>query len=349
MRSLSTRTLLILLLITLAGCSGAATPTPPTPTRGSPAPPAAALPTRPAAPAEQPAAPPAAPAEQPAESPPAASEDRSTPELALASYFNAITRQDYARAYAYWEQPPGNADLATFAAGFADTAAVRPFVGLPVAVDVGAGNAYAAMPTLLVVRHTDGSIETLQGCYVAHRTNIDPGQRDWSLRQAEITPGPLDPAGLVRPAAQCGEVNAAGLDFADTAAPIATLASYYAAIGRQDYARAYGYWRSAPDGADEAAFAAGFADTADVRVYVDPAFVNDAAAGGQFSQTAALVVARHGDGSLETLSGCYALSRPNAGNFDPPAEQPWLLHSASIAAVALAQLPAALSAQECRP
>jgi hypothetical protein len=355
MCSLIRRTLFGLLLLVLAGCSGAGAPTAP-----PSAPPALAeRPTQPANSPTQPApstvgldeptqvviqATPSTPA------PPPALADRSTPELALASYFNAINRQEYERAYGYWEQAPDNADLASFARGFGDTRSVRVLVGLPVFVGVGAGNAYAALPTLLVTLHTDGRLETLQGCYVAHRVNIDPAQRDWSLKQAEIAPGAPDLQGLLQPAGQCAEVNTSGgQSFADTTAPINTLASYYDAIARQDYARAYGYWRAAPDGADTATFAAGFAGTAAVRIYVDPAFNSEGAAGSQFAQSAALVVSQQSDGAVTTLAGCYTLSRPNAGNFDPPAEQPWLLHSAQIAEVAQGNLAGSLAALECGP
>ena len=51
--------------------------------------------------------------------------ERGDPVSLIGAYYNAISLGEYDRAYAYWEQAPGNQTAAQFAAGFADTAAVR--------------------------------------------------------------------------------------------------------------------------------------------------------------------------------------------------------------------------------
>jgi hypothetical protein len=46
--------------------------------------------------------------------------ERSTPVDLLASFYNAINRREYQRAYGYWETPPSLYDQ--FVQGYADTA-----------------------------------------------------------------------------------------------------------------------------------------------------------------------------------------------------------------------------------
>ncbi len=108
----------------------------------------------------------------------------------LASYYNAIDRQEYRRAYGYWQNPPGSYDA--FVQGYQDTASVLLIVRPPTMIDVGAGNAYARIPTVLVARHTDGSTQTFAGCYTTHKINLQPPdvpQPDvWHITQATIAP-----------------------------------------------------------------------------------------------------------------------------------------------------------------
>src|SRR2546427_10242 len=54
---------------------------------------------------------------------PLAYDNRASPIDLLASFYNAVNRQEYARAYGYWETPPSSYDQ--FAAGYANTAAVQ--------------------------------------------------------------------------------------------------------------------------------------------------------------------------------------------------------------------------------
>ena len=106
----------------------------------------------------------------------------------LASYYNAINRKEYQRAYGYWQNPP--LPYNTFANGFSDTTGVQLIVQPPTHIDAGAGNLYTAIPTLLVAQHTDGSIHTYAGCIVTHKSNLHPPdipQEDvWHLSQASL-------------------------------------------------------------------------------------------------------------------------------------------------------------------
>jgi hypothetical protein len=123
-------------------------------------------------------------------------EDRTDPAAALVSYYNAVNRREYERAYSYFEgapnpQPALAPPLAQFVQGYADTASVALAVG-KFTTDAGAGNIFAAVPVAITATHTNGGKETFSGCYVLHRVNdgisSDPNDVLWSIRSAKIAP-----------------------------------------------------------------------------------------------------------------------------------------------------------------
>lgn len=111
-----------------------------------------------------------------------------SPAVVLASFYNAINRQEYGRAYGYWESPPSPYDK--FAQGYADTAHVQLIVQPPTFIDAGAGNLHAAIPTVLVATRRDGSQQTFVGCYTTHKINIQPDV--WHLARATVAPAPAN-------------------------------------------------------------------------------------------------------------------------------------------------------------
>src|SRR6185437_4344314 len=97
-------------------------------------------------------------------------DDRTSGVEALRSYYNAINRKEYARAYAYWEPNTSSDQLPAFGdfqTGYADTASVALTVGAPVS-DAGAGQLYTSVPATIVAKMTDGSTQTFVGCYTTH-------------------------------------------------------------------------------------------------------------------------------------------------------------------------------------
>jgi len=103
--------------------------------------------------------------DHPAPPPPGpAYDDRDGPVQLLASYFNAINIEDYARAWDYWENPP-NPSFDDFRDGYADTESAFLVVRPPVGYEGAAGSAYAQVPTLLcwplvpVRRHGPGPVQ----------------------------------------------------------------------------------------------------------------------------------------------------------------------------------------------
>lgn len=115
-------------------------------------------------------------------------EDLESPVELLASYYNAINRQDYQRAYAYWEAPPSSYD--DFVNGFADTTSIQLIVQPPTRYDGAAGSLYAAIPTVLIAQHTDSTQLTYAGCFVTRKPNLSPPdlpQKDvWHLYSTDI-------------------------------------------------------------------------------------------------------------------------------------------------------------------
>ena len=123
-----------------------------------------------------------------------------TPVNALESFYNAINRKEYDRAYNYFQGAP-NPDpslappFAQFKAGYANTASVTLAYG-HVQEDAGAGNRYASMPVVITAQQTDGSTQRFSGCYFLHRVaegiTLDYSQTLWHISEAKISQAPAN-------------------------------------------------------------------------------------------------------------------------------------------------------------
>lgn len=125
-------------------------------------------------------------------------EDRTDPVNALESFYNAINRKEYERAYSYYEGAPNPLpSLAPpydqWVKGYASTASVTLAVG-KVTMGAAAGNLFANFPVVITAKQTDGSTQVFTGCYTMHRANegVSPNPNDelWSIRDAKITVAP---------------------------------------------------------------------------------------------------------------------------------------------------------------
>ncbi|HMA34568.1 MAG TPA: hypothetical protein VKY74_08810 [Chloroflexia bacterium] len=123
-------------------------------------------------------------------------ENRVLAKAALKSYYNAISRKEYERAYSYFAGAPHPlASVAPpypqFVAGYADTSAVTLAMGQETD-GAGAGNLYATIPVVLMAQHADNSTHIFSGCYVMHRVNdgISSNPLDvlWSINSARLSP-----------------------------------------------------------------------------------------------------------------------------------------------------------------
>src|SRR5437868_6120391 len=125
-------------------------------------------------------------------------EDRTTAVRGLESYYNAVNRKEYERAYSYFRGAP-NPDPSVappynqFVQGYADTASVTLAYG-KVIQDAGAGNIYSNMPVVITAKHTNGSITVFSGCYTMHRVSdgisLDPNDELWSINSAKLAAAP---------------------------------------------------------------------------------------------------------------------------------------------------------------
>lgn len=120
---------------------------------------------------------------------PAYLDDRSTPPTLIRSYYNAITRGEYSRAYSYY---PTNTlpAFATWSKGYENTRSVEVITGKAVA-DPGAGNIYYNLPVAIRSVSKDGKIEVFGGCYVLHITNFgmqtEPPYQPMTIRSGKLS------------------------------------------------------------------------------------------------------------------------------------------------------------------
>lgn len=94
---------------------------------------------------------------------PAYTDDRSTPEAVISSYYNAINRAEYARAYSYFGQSDAP-DYDTWDTGYSGTAHVDVSFGQS-AQEGAAGSTYWTLPVKLDVTATAGQHSYFAGCY----------------------------------------------------------------------------------------------------------------------------------------------------------------------------------------
>jgi hypothetical protein len=115
---------------------------------------------------------------------------------ALKSYYNAINRKEYERAYSYFDKGATVQPYPQFAAGYANTASVTLALNLNFIEDPGAGNIYAAIRVVLTAMHKDGSKHLFSGCYIMHRVNTgiseDPNDELWHISSAKLVEVPAN-------------------------------------------------------------------------------------------------------------------------------------------------------------
>jgi len=97
-------------------------------------------------------------------------DDRSTPQAVISSFYNAISRQEYARAWSYYEDGQGVPAFDAFVTGYQSTAAATVSFGQP-AQEGAAGSTYWTLPVSLDAVDTTGKHSYFAGCYTLRLAN----------------------------------------------------------------------------------------------------------------------------------------------------------------------------------
>lgn len=101
---------------------------------------------------------------------PAYVDDRSTPEAVISSFYNAISRQEYARAWSYYQDGQGVPAFPAFVTGYADTKSVKVSFGQS-ASEGAAGSTYWTLPVSLDAVSSSGRHSYFAGCYTLRLAN----------------------------------------------------------------------------------------------------------------------------------------------------------------------------------
>lgn len=133
--------------------------------------------------------------------------------------------------------------------------------------------------------------------------------------------------------------------YENLSSPVALLTSFYDAVNAGEYERAYRYWETPPGTIQD--FARGYAETASVRLIVEPPTRVEGAAGSLYAEVPTLLVARRRDGSERVFAGCYVARKSNLRPTDVPKEEVWRIYRASVSPVAADAVLPRLLAQAC--
>ncbi|MBX3567620.1 MAG: DUF1176 domain-containing protein [Rhizobiaceae bacterium] len=104
------------------------------------------------------------------EGPPAYLDNRSDAASLIRSYYNAIGRKEYARAWGYYGEKKPSSSLEAFAKGFADTESVAVVTGAA-SEEGAAGSVFYSVPVAITAYGKDGSEKVYSGCYTARLSN----------------------------------------------------------------------------------------------------------------------------------------------------------------------------------
>jgi hypothetical protein len=115
-------------------------------------------------------------------------DDRSSPESVVISFYNAIHRHEYLRAWSYYD-PDDAPDYPGFRDGYAGTDSVKLRVG-EVQSEGAAGSIQSSVPVALRATATDGTETIYTGCY--RLTQVQPANQDMPpFRPIQIDAGEM--------------------------------------------------------------------------------------------------------------------------------------------------------------
>jgi hypothetical protein len=293
-------------------------------------------------------------------------DDRSTPAALMLSYFNAINRQEYLRAYSYSAEVSDLGSLEQFSQGYSDTKSVSVSFG-GITTEGAAGSIYYSVPMILSSTQTNGTLQKFAACYVLRLSQpgnygappINPMHIEQRGAQA-ISTGTSEadalsticqslnmPVGANTAVAEVEKLDdLSSANYIDNRSdPVTVIKSLLNAINSQQYVRAYSYFQETPS--TYAVFAAQYANTASVDAQFGT-FTPDAGAGQIYFTVPAVVKTTLNDGTLQTASVCYTLHLSQPGIQGMPPFQPLGIKSITSKLAAAGADSAALLASACQ-
>lgn len=271
-------------------------------------------------------------------------DDRSTPAALMLSYFNAINRHEYLRAYAYQTNPAES--LAEFIARYESTQSVDVVFG-GISSEGAAGSIYSTVPMLLKVTSLEGSVQKFAACYVTRLPQpgnfgappitplhiergtaapADPGNSDEAVLASACVP-PDFPTGPETGPAQVEDLSSLGPDnyIDNRSGAVEVISSLLNAVNRKEYVRAYSYWQNPPSGYN--AFETGYNSTEMVTAQFGPVSA-DAGAGQVYYSLPAVLQSTLTGGEVQTFAACYTLHLSQPGLQETPPFKPLGIRSA---------------------
>lgn len=122
-------------------------------------------------------------------------DDRSTPQALIESYYNAINRKEYTRAYSYYSDEGRETYFDIFTKGYEHTKSVTIKLG-HTEPDPGAGQIYWSLPLAIQSETDDGETQVYTGCYTIRMTNPAmqevPPFMPMSIMTGSLTQSPLE-------------------------------------------------------------------------------------------------------------------------------------------------------------
>jgi hypothetical protein len=254
-------------------------------------------------------------------------DDRSTPSQVIVSFYNAIDRHEYLRAYSYWDDPSNSVgSYAAFAAGYQDTASVDLVFG-PINGDPGMSQVYYTIPVVLKVTLTNNTHTNYAACYVVHETTPEvygaPPFGPMGIYQGSAQPSNLAASDDSVLASACGGSPTGGNlpfpafssslsidkdNFLDNrSGPVETVSSFLNALNRKQYVRAYYYFQDPanfPGPYDP--WAAGYSNT-DVITVTFGTVQSEGAAGSLYYKVPLATHVTTTSNATQTFVGCYTL------------------------------------------
>ena len=293
--------------------------------------------------------------------------DRALPEIdrilgpagVAVAVWNEREHQAFAAAY--------ETVLTRFVQGYADTKSVKLTTGT-VGSGAGAGQLYYSVPVVLIASYTGGPYQTFAGCYTLHLgqpaiQGVPPfhplaivgatlQQAAAGTTVAGLPAGTCPAAAATVPPATPGDPTAIGANryLDDRSSAQSVVRSFYNAINRQEYVRAYSYWEPAAAATqlppyDQ--FAQGYADTQGVNLTLG-AVQTDAGAGQRYYRVPVVIVSKSSGAAVKTFVGCYTLHLASPDIQAAPPYHPLAISAAKVQPVPANSTASDLLTQVCQ-